>query len=795
MKKIKILFLFTLLLISYTTSAQDANFEKIANSLEKYFELEREKIHIHLNKTTYITNEAVWFKGYVFDRKNAIPFVTTTNVFCEFFDSDGNKLLEKLIYASNGSFESNIEIDPDLKTGIYYLRFFTNWMNNFQEDESSTYAIQIINSDEKYYEKTTTLDYNSLEININPESGSLLTDIFNSVAVRIYDKNKNGFELSNVIVKDEKNQKITSFSTNKLGYGRFDFIPKDGKTYYIEIKNEKINKTHPLPAINQIGFNYTVNSFYYPNKTIVQFKTNSKSIKSLQDKSYYIVIHQDNKAIVEKINFNNKNLEKKYTFLNKDLFQGINTMRLLDENLNEISHRTFYLDSGKKVALKLNDYKKQNDSIKVNINTFNSLNNLSVSVLPSKTMAYKSEKNIFSAFNIDSYLQEDLHKPNYYFKNFDKKKHFELDIALLCQEEIKYTWFNILNHPPKGIFEFDKGLSIKGTINHNQKNDNGLKVKIYSFSKSLNELTYIDDKNSFYFNNLYVTDSTNLNFQLMKNDELVTSKIMTSVTNLKRTFNKPLILPVKSFDSIESKEVVNDFEYEIPKVSKNIVLKEVQVSGNTKSKKLSYANEFGNNLANGYKITDYDFKVFRNVLEFIQAHGFDAGFSAGRVFVRNRRPTTFGGASQPVIMVDGTQIFDFDMLYNLDLLFIDEIYINKDDSSLGARGNSGSIKIYTKKSDFVDIKNKSNSLTIANGFSKQELYEEPLYGNLSSPGYINYGVVHWIPNYFSGNSNSIELSFPQQKQKEYLLFVEGVTFDGKFISEEIIIDTNSPATK
>ena len=118
-----------LLVFSATVTAQsNADKEKTTTSLAAYYLQERENIHVHFNKQLFFTNEAIWFKGYVFDRKNKHPFFATTNVFAILMDANGNKISEKLLFASSGTFFGNFTLGESYKSGMYYLQFYTNWM-------------------------------------------------------------------------------------------------------------------------------------------------------------------------------------------------------------------------------------------------------------------------------------------------------------------------------------------------------------------------------------------------------------------------------------------------------------------------------------------------------------------------------------------------------------------------------------------------------------------------------------------------------------------------------------------
>jgi len=65
----KYLFLAFLFLLCYTTHSQEfMNKEEVGKAFEQYFELPREALFLHLNKSTYLEGEELWFKGYVYNR-------------------------------------------------------------------------------------------------------------------------------------------------------------------------------------------------------------------------------------------------------------------------------------------------------------------------------------------------------------------------------------------------------------------------------------------------------------------------------------------------------------------------------------------------------------------------------------------------------------------------------------------------------------------------------------------------------------------------------------------------------
>ena len=126
--------LFLALFYPNLTNAQ-GNKEKIGKAITDYFHLERENIHVHLDKKIFLNNEQIWFKGYVFHRKLNIPFFATTNIYANLIDDDGNIIDTQLLYGNIASFSGSFKLNDTFKSGRYYLQFYTNWMNNFTEDE------------------------------------------------------------------------------------------------------------------------------------------------------------------------------------------------------------------------------------------------------------------------------------------------------------------------------------------------------------------------------------------------------------------------------------------------------------------------------------------------------------------------------------------------------------------------------------------------------------------------------------------------------------------------------------
>ena len=113
MKKYCLLFTLLFILSSYNGFSQNLlnpNQEKITKAFTDFFKLDRENIHLQLNKSNYLTNEIIWFKGYVIEKKSQTPFAKTTNVYVSLVDDAGKTIETNLYLAENGTLNGSFKL-------------------------------------------------------------------------------------------------------------------------------------------------------------------------------------------------------------------------------------------------------------------------------------------------------------------------------------------------------------------------------------------------------------------------------------------------------------------------------------------------------------------------------------------------------------------------------------------------------------------------------------------------------------------------------------------------------------
>jgi hypothetical protein len=122
--------------------------------------------------------------------------------------------------------------------------------------------------------------------------------------------------------------------------------------------------------------------------------------------------------------------------------------------------------------------------------------------------------------------------------------------------------------------------------------------------------------------------------------------------------------------------------------------------------------------------------------------------------------------------------------YNLD--GVDEIYIDKIGYGSGINGANGTIRIYSKfpsGPNAGEIKIKSKAYYVKDGFQAAIPFVNPKYENLKDISFRKLGTIHWEPNINSDENGAFRFSFPNLNQEVITIIVEGISSDGKLISE------------
>ncbi|MFZ4456217.1 MAG: TonB-dependent receptor plug domain-containing protein [Bacteroidales bacterium] len=94
----------------------------------------QEKAYLHTDKPYYIAGEDLWFKGYVLNATTHQQNTLSQFLYVELIDKSDSVFHRVKIRRDSLGFAGRLKLQPEMPSGIYALRAYTNWMQNAGTD-------------------------------------------------------------------------------------------------------------------------------------------------------------------------------------------------------------------------------------------------------------------------------------------------------------------------------------------------------------------------------------------------------------------------------------------------------------------------------------------------------------------------------------------------------------------------------------------------------------------------------------------------------------------------------------
>ncbi|MDT0538230.1 hypothetical protein [Croceitalea sp. P059] len=751
-----------------------------------YFKSDRKSVHLHLNKTVFLTGEHIWFSAYIFNQTKNLPSTDKEFVYVDLINNQGEVLAQKTILFSNGIGNGELFLTNSLSSGLYFLQVYTASMQNFEEDDSTKYPVLVNNSSTnnfvnyEYYKKT-----GKPEIIIAPEGGKLLSNVLIKCVTKASD------EMGRVIVPDSaflvnnENKRISKLNFNKHGFGSFSLVPNYGEQYSLKLYQNGTILKKELPPVEKSGVTLAVARNPHKNEIVIQvFDTRIDEKERFHDLSF--LIHKDQNIIdfeIEKYLANGK-----YEFkINYDvLFEGVNTFSILDGKGKIQTSRIFYQRSDlQPKQFAINNENKKSDSIELAVKHYKNFeddwNNLSISILPGETRAQRFRKKAFFALQLEPYFNG----PDWRDLWTKEIKSFE-DLDFMDQLSIlakpKYQWKNILN---KNLSIPDSNFytgAIEGVVEPRNKNVKPQMVVLYSKTNELLMNAEVSN-NKFIFNELVLEKGSKLNLSLIGEDGKpykanFSYTIKPIISNYRHRFSTNHVHQSENF--------MNELSQVMSITENTQQLDEVIVT----AKKLKYQRFFPT-----YQSMKVDSSSgFLNLGDFVRKQGFSSilisprakGRRAGTLQIAKRNQRC--GLVFPSIVLDGVYDQYFDSYENIGREYIDEIYWD--------RPNACSIKLVVFTNDayknrpLPSHKITSKEITIDKGFDTPKPFTRDEYFETSNVSFKHFGILGWESAITRDNNQSLKLKVPIENEKKIMVIIEGYSDTGKILSENHFVSLN-----
>lgn len=199
----------------------------------------REKVFIHLNKTIYFNEENIWFTGYVSIDQDNKPSEYTTNLHVNLLNSNGDVIDSKNIFIDNGVGFGDFLIKNNYPAGKYYIQGFTNYMQNFGDENVFIQEIELMNPSLKNLSEQKEYS-NNYDVQVFPESGYLLEETENTIGIKALINGK-WRPFSGKLMNSE-GLEITSSKGNNFGMSKCSFTYLKNETYTAIVNFNGISK-------------------------------------------------------------------------------------------------------------------------------------------------------------------------------------------------------------------------------------------------------------------------------------------------------------------------------------------------------------------------------------------------------------------------------------------------------------------------------------------------------------------------------------------------------------------------
>lgn len=317
--------LFITLFLAITVALNSSNkivpdfSEVITNRfLKQWIITSQEKVYLQTDKSYYSAGEDLWLKGYLVNAVTLIPNTGSQFVYVELIDRSDSVLYRVKIKMDSLGFSGRLKLKPELPSGYYALRAYTNLMQNIDNDFFFKKNILIGNHiDDRVTSRITygTPSEGLIPVTItftdasrNPVSGKrveIIQNLSGTLKKKMYmETNQEGKINWRIPVDSRDNSKKSiEVTIEDVKYNNKFYLPEFSTDFDVQFFPESgvlLNNDLQLLAFKAIGkdglsVNVTGRIFTDQNEEISSFSTSHKgmgkfSIQTQPNRSYYSLV-------------------------------------------------------------------------------------------------------------------------------------------------------------------------------------------------------------------------------------------------------------------------------------------------------------------------------------------------------------------------------------------------------------------------------------------------------------------------------------------------------------------------
>lgn len=290
-KKVLIMMRLSLFVLLFYLNGAFVNAQENVVALEAY----AEKIYVQTDREIYRVGEKLWFKSIVVQAKDNLPSTLSGVLHIELVDPFETVVSEKRVQLKDGIGSNYFEIEDFFVSGVYQLRAYTRWDQNFDNSFKFTKYLTITerNPPKGIIQKIAGENKNKVRFLLNPQ---LIDSSVNSkvelelaygdqLKKRVIRKNESNYFLLEEDIPDDTKWIHFKLITDS-GKQWSESIPMAEKAIDIQFLSEggtfleNVNNLLGIKAVDEKGKGIPVSGTIYDseNKPVTSFKTNKIGI-------------------------------------------------------------------------------------------------------------------------------------------------------------------------------------------------------------------------------------------------------------------------------------------------------------------------------------------------------------------------------------------------------------------------------------------------------------------------------------------------------------------------------------
>ena len=439
---------------------QNPMMEKLVDNLEFIVaNYPQTKIFVHTDKPYYTIGDDIWFSVFAVNANDHAENPVSGLVYVHLEGPDGYIVDERNVQMDGKFGNGDFLIEEDWVEGIYKVRGFTSYMQNYDDNFTFSKEIAIWAKNAKPNEQINDANAKTTNVRFFPEGGYLVNGLECKVAFEVSD-----MASSKIEVKDQNGNLITTAEAMHNGIGYFSLTPKFGEKYNVEYKNMDF----AMPDVRQKGYGLKVNNLGKESLFIDISHTDDIDLEGS-----FVIGHMRGLVFLQQDGITNENARLKID--KSSLPDGVAQFTLFSKNGSPIAERSVFINHENNVINVdakipyeyLNKRQAANVTVALSANTGSNIDgDFSVSVVDSDLVkGIKKGANIKSYLLLNSEFTRDLKDPNFYFRDNSNKTRFLLDLLMMTRGWTRIKWDDIISRQePEIEFAPESGFTITGTV-------------------------------------------------------------------------------------------------------------------------------------------------------------------------------------------------------------------------------------------------------------------------------------------------------------------------------------------